>query len=183
MAFSPTHAMVAVAMGSAIAPRRWLGPGLIAGAACAVMPDVDLLLPLVASGGREWHRTVTHSVFFAAAVGLAVSALASRRSEQPAGIRVPLYLALSTASHGMLDSMTTYPVGVAFYSPLSWERYIAPWQPISGAAVELGLFVGLVVVSLAFLRIRSIRRFTSESPHSTMLLDDDDGKPPRQVKG
>jgi inner membrane protein len=169
MAFSPTHAMLALAMGSAIAPRRALYSVLIAGAACAVLPDVDLLLPVFGAGGREWHRTITHSLFFAVAVGLAAWAIASRLSSHRNALRVPLYLAFATASHGLLDAMTTYPIGVAFYCPVSWKRYAGPWQPIDGIAVESSLAIGLAVLSVALLRIRGVPpRFTNQNQHSSV---------------
>ena len=43
MPSSLSHAMVAVAAGSVIAPRRLLRPFLIIGAVCAVLPDIDAI--------------------------------------------------------------------------------------------------------------------------------------------
>jgi inner membrane protein len=153
--------MLAVAIGSAIAPRSALAPVLMAGAACAVLPDLDLAFALLGVAGRDLHRTVTHSVFVATGVGLL--ALAATRW-RPGAARVALYMALATASHGLLDAMTTYPLGVAFLSPVSWTRHVAPWQPIDGRAVELWFGLGLGVFAYVTLRLRGVAGLRAREP-------------------
>ena len=41
-----------------------------------------------------------------------------------------IYLFLATASHGILDAMTTGGGGIAFFAPFWNERYFFPWRPI-----------------------------------------------------
>jgi len=37
---------------------------------------------------------------------------------------------MCTASHSLLDAMTTGGLGVAFFSPFENARYFLPWRPI-----------------------------------------------------
>ena len=72
--------------------------------------------------------------------------------------RLAMYLAFATASHGVLDALTTHEMGVAFFSPFSSERYVTPWRPIEGRSAEFWfVFVPLVLVTGVALRVRGIR--------------------------
>ena len=91
-------------------------PGRLAAAACvaSVLPDVDSLgfglgIPYDSPLG---HRGFTHSLFFALLIGLACAALAGYL-RAPAGIVFAVVFS-STASHGLLDALTTGGLGVAF---------------------------------------------------------------------
>ena len=56
---------------------------------------------------------------------------------------------VSTASHGVLDAMTTGGLGVAFFSPFSNRRYFFPWQVIQVAPLGIRRFFserGIVVL-------------------------------------
>ena len=67
-------------------------------------------------------------------------------------------LLLIRRSRRILDAFTTHKMGVAFFSPLSSERYVALWQPIDSRLVEFWfVFVPCVVVTCVVLRIRGIR--------------------------
>jgi inner membrane protein len=172
MAFSPTHAILAVAVGSACAPKPALRGFLIAGALCAVLPDVDLLAPLLWAGGREFHRTVTHSLLFAVLVGAIAAICVKPLIGGNCTRRLALYLALATASHGLLDALTTHEMGVAFFSPVSGERYVAFWRPIDSRFVEFWFVLApCVVVTCVVLRIRGIRPQlpTREAPLSIRI--------------
>jgi membrane-bound metal-dependent hydrolase YbcI (DUF457 family) len=104
-----THAAVALALGTAL---RRPGPGVrfwLAGAACAMAPDLDVI---GLSFGVPWghvlgHRGLTHSLSFAAVLA-AVVVVAAFRGPAWDGrrARVWLFLFVATASHGVLDAMT-----------------------------------------------------------------------------
>ncbi|WP_460502464.1 metal-dependent hydrolase, partial [Hymenobacter agri] len=51
-------------------------------------------------------------------------------------------LFLATASHGLLDAMTTGGLGVAFFSPWHLERYFFPLRPIKVSPLSIRGFFG-----------------------------------------
>jgi inner membrane protein len=173
MAFSPTHAMLAVAIGSVWVPKPALRVFLIAGAICAVLPDVDLLAPLLWASGREFHRTVTHSLFFAVLVGAVATMCLKPLMPGHRTRKLVLYLALATASHGILDALTTHEMDVAFFSPVSGERYVALWRPIDSRFVEFWfVLTPCVVVTCFVLRIRGIGlRLRTREAASSIRID------------
>ena len=152
---SPTHAMAAVALAAVMAPRSKLRLLAVIGAACAVMPDLDLLAPAF-GGSRDFHRTVTHSLTVALLAGLGAGLVpAFARLPTPQRLISQAYLALATASHAALDMLTTYPMGVALFSPFSGRRYYSPWRPVASVGQELMMvFVPALIVALLVLRSR-----------------------------
>jgi inner membrane protein len=125
-----THAAAALALGTAFrAPsppaRFW-----VAGALCAVVPDLDAFaLRFVPYEHLFGHRGITHSIAFAAVFAAVVVALAFR--SWPGGAVVLwTYLWIATASHGVLDMFTNGGGGVALLAPFTDERLFFPWRPI-----------------------------------------------------
>jgi inner membrane protein len=57
-------------------------------------------------------------------------------------MRLLLFLFLATASHGVLDAMTTGGLGVAFFAPFDAGRYFLPWRPIEVSPLGVGRFLG-----------------------------------------
>jgi inner membrane protein len=121
-----SHAAVPLALGlglgRATIPRRLLVAGVVA----AVVPDLDVVtfqlgIPYSADLG---HRGFSHSLFFAALVGLAGAA--GHRLLGAGVARAFLFLFAATASHGVLDAFTNGGLGVAFLWPWSGERFWAP---------------------------------------------------------
>ena len=125
-----THPAVPLALalgtGGRLTPPRVLAVGVV----CSLLPDVDSLgfwagVPYASLFG---HRGVTHSLFFAmlvAAIGCAAApALGAGRAWAFS------FLAISTASHGLLDTCTNGGLGIALLSPFSNHRLFAPWRPI-----------------------------------------------------
>jgi membrane-bound metal-dependent hydrolase YbcI (DUF457 family) len=98
------------------------------------------------------HRALTHSVTAAVAAGLLLALLVSR-SQAPVRERGGLWLGLSLAiaSHGGLDSLTTYSEGVQFWAPWSNAQYAAPWPLLGG---------GIVRDSIAFFGFYLFARWT-----------------------
>lgn len=151
-----SHAIAAAAIGHAL-PWRRLPRGFWAwSAACAVLPDGDVIgfFAGIRYGDALGHRGLTHSLFFSAAVGVAVAAWLRRADARavpryagaaPASTRpgapaapagepsfagLAAYFALVTASHALLDALTDGGLGVALFAPFSPERYFFPWTPI-----------------------------------------------------
>jgi inner membrane protein len=118
-------------------------PGRLAAlaAVCTVLPDVDAVgfwlgIPY---GHLLGHRGLTHSLFFAALVGVA----AARFSTALGASRRAVFSTISavTASHGLLDAFTDGGLGVALVSPLTNARFFFPWRPIVVSPISiLGFF-------------------------------------------
>jgi len=135
-----THPIVplglALALGPSVVPRRLL----IAAIAASMVPDADTIgLRLGVDYGALWgHRGMTHSLSFAAALGalgaLAAPALGAKR------LIACALIFLSAASHGLLDSLTTGGLGIAFFSPFDRTRYFLPWNPIEVSPIGIRAF-------------------------------------------
>ena len=154
-----SHAVAALGIGAlfykpGIPKRTW-----VAGAVCAVIPDVDVIgFRLGVHYGDFWgHRGFTHSLTFAALLAGLTLLLAFRHGV--AGLsRFTLwtYFFLATASHGLLDAMTDGGLGVAFFSPFYNTRYFLPWRPILASPIGVTRFFthrGLEVVQSELLWI------------------------------
>jgi len=122
------HPIAALALGQAFAkelrkPKFW-----ILGVLCSIVPDADVIGKRfgIRYGDFWGHRGFTHSFFFAALFGTLIAYL-FYKSKRPI---LALYFALCTASHSILDAMTTGGKGVAFFSPFENSRYFLPWRPI-----------------------------------------------------
>jgi inner membrane protein len=169
---SPTHALVGLAIGSVLTPRAHSPNYVLAGALCAVVPDVDLLAPYLGGDG-DLHRRFTHSLMFGGLLGIACGAAGAILRRSPGQyIRLGAIVAMSALSHALLDMLTTYRLGAALLSPFSASRYASPWQPIDSLTSE-GLWVALpaVVVLLSVLRLRRIQlvTLTREAPATLQL--------------
>jgi inner membrane protein len=135
-----SHAVAGAALGTLFRPpgppaRYW-----IAGAVCAMVPDLDVIGLAV---GVPWghmlgHRGLTHSPIFAAALAALTTWTLLRGDGRPGAVW--LFLFLATASHGVLDAMTDGGSGVAFLAPLSGARYFLPWRPIPVAPLAFRFF-------------------------------------------
>ena len=143
MASAFSHAVAALSIGTCfyrpqIPKRVW-----IAGAACSVIPDIDVIgFRFGIHYGDFWgHRGFTHSLVFAALLSGLAALILSRRGLAGIG-RAALfaYLFLATASHGVLDAMTNGGLGVAFFSPFENSRYFLPWRPIRVSPISVHRF-------------------------------------------
>lgn len=115
-------------------------PLLIAGMVLSVLPDADVLafrlgIPYAAGFG---HRGFSHSLLFAAAAALGGSLLLRV-------FKIPIresfwFLALASASHGLLDAFTTGGYGIAFCWPFSEQRFFAPVQVIDVSPLSISRF-------------------------------------------
>lgn len=140
MASAFSHAAAALALGTAfwrpaLPARFW-----ILGAACAVLPDLDVIafrfgIPYEHVLG---HRGFSHSLLFAALLAAVVVTLFFSRERQRGGLW--LFFFLATASHAFLDALTTGGLGVAFFAPLENSRYFFPWRPIEVSPLSISRF-------------------------------------------
>ncbi len=148
-----THAVAAAALGTLLVPGR--GRLIALGAACAVLPDADVVAFFldVPYQGMLGHRGLSHSIPFAAALAIVLTWLVQRPSPgdgQLGAVRLGAFLFLATASHGVLDALTDGGLGVAFLAPLSDARSFFPWRPIAVSPLSARRFFsseGLPVIA------------------------------------
>ena len=149
MASAFTHAVAGLAIGTAFRRPQQSARFWVLGAAGAVIPDLDAVgfwlgVPYQSVLG---HRGFTHSLVFAALYA-SVGMLAFERTAAVRR-RVWLYLFLATASHGLLDAMTSGGGGVAFFAPIVNQRYFLPWRPILVSPISVTRFFsprGLAII-------------------------------------
>ena len=138
-----SHAIAAVALKTpfptATVPKRvWLLGGLF-----AMLPDVDVVGFRfgIAYTDLFGHRGFTHSLFFAAVLGLlGTLVLMPERAAARHRWLAWLYLFLATASHGLLDALTDGGHGVAFFAPFDNSRYFFPFTPIEVSPIGISRF-------------------------------------------
>jgi len=137
----PTHFFVGAALGQAVGQRlrgdwRFWTVALVSSA----LPDIDVIGFSfgVRYGDLLGHRGLTHSILFAAVVGVVAGTLLGGTRTERAGNSALLFMV--TASHGLLDAMTNGGLGVAFFSPFGTTRYFLPWRPILVSPIGLDRF-------------------------------------------
>lgn len=173
------HAAVGASL-ACLLPRRvqlrW-APAVLAAAAAA--PDLDVLAFRlgIPYGHPLGHRGFSHSLCFAALVGL-VSLPFWRRAVPGSAGWVALLTGLAVASHGLLDAFTDAGLGIGLFIPFENGRHFAPWRPIATSPLFVGAFfsrrglevlsseavwVGLPCVALVGL-VRAFRSHASDGP-------------------
>jgi inner membrane protein len=143
-----THAAIPLALGGGLGKSVIPRPLLAAGIVASVLPDLDVVgLRLgIPYGAALGHRGASHSLAFALAVAVLGALL-----HGPLRCRARTafaFLLVATASHPLLDALTSGGLGVALLWPLSDQRLFAPVRPIHVA--PLGLH-GLLRRGLALL--------------------------------
>jgi len=125
-----THAAVPLALWCASERGRVSARLLGAGVAAAMLPDADVLafalhIPYADAFG---HRGASHSLLFAAVLGLVACALSPwlRASR----VQAAAFVSACALSHPLLDAFTSGGLGVALWWPWSEQRLFAPWRPI-----------------------------------------------------
>jgi inner membrane protein len=117
-------------------------PLLLVGAACAIIPDLDVIGWQfgLRSDHMLGHRGLTHSIAFAATLSALLTCTLFRSSYPDLWV-VFLYLFLSTLSHPLLDMLTNGGRGVALFAPFSNARYFFPWRPIEVSPIGVRRFI------------------------------------------
>lgn len=125
-----THPAVPLALGLGLGNRLIPQRLLVAGMVASILPDLDVIAFKlhIAYASDLGHRGISHSLMFALLLALAGSAFA--KQFDGAKGKVFSFLFLATASHGVLDALTTGGLGVAFFWPFSSARYFLPEQVI-----------------------------------------------------
>lgn len=141
-AFSHAIASIAISKASFIKPTGW--KFWLTGAICAAIPDIDAIgfwcgVPYDSMWG---HRGITHSFFFAFLLAFLVMLTVYRTEKMFSRRWVALYLCFfaCTASHGLLDAMTSGGKGVAFFAPFHNERYFFSFRPILVSPISVTRF-------------------------------------------
>jgi inner membrane protein len=142
MASAISHAVAALGVGAAFYRPSAPKPIWIAGVACAVLPDLDVIgFRFGIHYGDFWgHRGFTHSLVFALLVAGVFTFWIDHSLPRIARARLFVYLFLATASHGLLDAMTNGGLGVAFFSPFENSRYFLPLRPIRVSPIGVTRF-------------------------------------------
>jgi len=138
-----SHAVAALGIGACFYERRVPKRVWLIGAACSVIPDLDVVGFRfgIRYGDFLGHRGFTHSLVFAALLASAIVATGFRRGVPGMSqFSIWLYCFLATSSHGLLDAMTDGGLGVAFFAPFNNHRYFLPWRPIRVSPIAVGRF-------------------------------------------
>ena len=90
------------------------------------------------------HRGFTHSIFFAAILGIVIVAVFFRGGGifSKRNTLLAIYFASITLSHGILDALTNTSNGVAFFSPIISTRYSFGFTPIESSPLSPAEFFG-----------------------------------------
>lgn len=107
---------------------------------CSILPDIDVIafylgIPYASPWG---HRGFTHSIVFAAFLGLILTPFYRYLNSTP---RLVFYFCFGCCvSHGMLDALTNGGLGIAFFWPFSDERYFFPFRPVQVSPIGINSF-------------------------------------------
>ncbi len=153
-----THMALGAAVGHLVGGRRlgWVAP--LAGAAAAIIPDLDVFWPLPERSVEYFtvHRGVSHSLFFGPVVGGLIGygagrlhrALRSRRgqpfSDADGRAVTRTWIAivvLAMVTHVLNDFFTIY--GTQLFAPFSDRQFGLPAVPVIDPVYTLILIAGL----------------------------------------
>lgn len=135
-----THAAIPLGLRLALGGAVLSTPLTIAACVAAAVPDLDVVSFAfgIPYGHPLGHRGVSHSLAFAALLGaLAAFAAPWLKSSRLTAFAM---VAVSAASHGLLDAATTGGKGVALLAPFTMKRYFFPWRPIQVSPIGIGRF-------------------------------------------
>jgi inner membrane protein len=120
---------------------------------CTIVPDFDVVAFKlgIAYGDFFGHRGFFHSLVFALISGMLVVFLFFREIRMTSSLKygLVLYFALLTASHGILDTLTSGGLGIALFAPFDNTRYFYSYTPIKVSPIGIKAFLserGLAVL-------------------------------------
>lgn len=145
------HAFVSSALSVSFKKSLQGAKGILLGVFCSILPDADVIgfKYNIAYGSFWGHRGFSHSLVFAVLLGLIIVAVFYRKSNFKNKGLLLIYFFLCTASHGLLDGLTTGGLGVAYFSPFDDTRYFLPWRPIMVSPIGVSSFFsarGLAII-------------------------------------
>ncbi len=143
-----------------LVPKPWQRAAPLVAGVLATSPDLDVagFRFGVDYGDHFGHRGFTHSLAFAAALGLLGTArlkLQTAKEPAPPGaarvVLVAALLILAAASHPLLDMLTDGGLGCALFAPFSWSRLFFAARPIPVSPIGLSSrLVPVLTWELAF---------------------------------
>jgi len=148
-----THYVLGFVAAKTVRPHPATWRFVLLSMVCSALADIDVtgLRAGIPYGHLLGHRGFFHSPFFALLVSVFVVSVFFAKECGLPGKRADLvvYFFLLTASHGLLDAMTSGGLGVAVFAPFSNKRYFLPWRPLQAAPLGRGIFSerGLEVLS------------------------------------
>ncbi|MFK8058800.1 MAG: metal-dependent hydrolase [Polaribacter sp.] len=137
------HAFVSFALGKTFSKQKQNRKLFLLAIICAIIPDADVIgFHFDISYESFWgHRGFSHSFLFAFIFGVLVTFLFYKNQfSTKKGVILILFFFLCTASHSILDAMTSGGKGVAFFSPFNDTRYFFPWRPIKVSPIGIARF-------------------------------------------
>ena len=134
-----SHAVVPIAGALVLGRSRLPVPVIVTGVILAMLPDVDVIgFGFGIDYADSWgHRGASHSLLFAAIAALLATALIRPDRYVMAG----LFLFVSIASHGLLDTLTNGGLGAALLWPWDDARHFAPQTPIAVSPIGVANFL------------------------------------------
>jgi inner membrane protein len=137
------HAFAAIALGKTFSKQQQTWKLFLLAILCAVIPDADVIgFHFDIAYGSFWgHRGFSHSFIFALFFGIFITFICyEKHFLSKKGILLIFFFLLCTASHSILDAMTTGGKGVAFFSPFNDDRYFFSWRPIKVSPIGIARF-------------------------------------------
>ncbi|MEA3298741.1 MAG: metal-dependent hydrolase [Pseudomonadota bacterium] len=141
-----SHALLGAAIGQCALGRQLGNRALVAGAAVALVPDIDVPIGhlLGDAAALTFHRGITHSLLFAALAALALGALLARWMPAPGWRRWALVCGGVLASHLTLDAFTSY--GIQLLLPFSDHSFALATISVIDPLYTLPLLLALVAL-------------------------------------
>ena len=148
MASLITHPIVPISIAVAAGKKNISFKLALLAVVASMLPDADVLAFRfgIPYGHMLGHRGFTHSLVFAA---MLAAAIATSRTWKDRRLVVFLFLFAATASHGVLDALTTGGKGVGFFIPFTPERFFFSIRPIEVSPLTARAFFskrGLVIL-------------------------------------
>jgi inner membrane protein len=108
---------------------------------CSIAPDGDVITFAfgVHYGDFFGHRGFIHSLFFAGLLACVIVTLFFRNEHLSVKARLALagYFFVLTASHSLLDALTSGGLGIALLSPFENRRFFFPFTPIQVSPIGI----------------------------------------------
>ncbi|GAA4278479.1 metal-dependent hydrolase [Aquimarina mytili] len=173
------HGLTAYAFGKTFSKEIISYKFWFLGILCSILPDADVVgFKFGVAYEDFWgHRGFTHSFVFAILLGVVCTFIFyNKHFFYKTGLLLILYFSVCTASHGILDAMTSGGLGIAFFSPFDTTRYFFPWRPIQVSPIGASKFLSVwgikvllseliwigIPVSIYILVIRYVKKYKTQ---------------------
>ena len=139
-----SHAVVGLSAGRIFRRGKMPLRFWILSALCPILPDFDVAAFALGIPYEHvlGHRGFFHSISFAFLVGLGVTAVFFRQERwfTRRWWGLAAYFSLLTATHGILDALTSGGLGIALLAPFDNTRYFFPVTPIEVSPIGFRRF-------------------------------------------